>query len=166
MKVLTPGVQNRRDADVGSEVLRIGGNDGESLRCSLQQQAIDDGLVLIGNPAKRRRQSEHQVEIRDRQELGFARCKPSRCRLPLAFTAVPIATRVIGDPCMLTFLTALDMTAELGGSADLDRLHHAPLNPVDVASVGNAPRLAVPAEDVRYFKFRPEHVSPPVSARA
>jgi hypothetical protein len=29
MEVLTPCVQNRRDADVGSEVLGIGSNDGE-----------------------------------------------------------------------------------------------------------------------------------------
>jgi hypothetical protein len=29
---------------------------------------------------------------------------------------------------MLTFLAALDMSPELGGSANLDRLHHAPLN--------------------------------------
>jgi hypothetical protein len=91
MQVLTPCVQNGRNADVGSEVLGIGSNDGESLCCSFQQQAIDDGLVLISDPAKRSRQPEHQVEIRYRQELSFARRKPSRCRLSLAFTAVPIA---------------------------------------------------------------------------
>ena len=28
---------------------------------------------------------------------------------------------------MLTFLAALDMSPELGSSANLDRLHHAPL---------------------------------------
>jgi hypothetical protein len=50
------------------------------------------------------------------------------------------------------------MTAELGSSAKLDRLHNAPLRPVDVADVGTTPRLAVAAEDVRYFQFRPEHV--------
>ena len=136
MHVLTPCVQNGHYADVGSEVLGIGSNDGESLCCSFQQQAIDDGLVLIGDPAKRRRQSEHQVEIRHRQELGFARRKPSRCRLSLTLRAVPVATRILSDPGMLTVLAALDMTTELGRSANLDRLHHPPLNPVDVASVG------------------------------
>ena len=65
MEVLTPCVQNCCDADVGSEVLGIGSND-EGLGRSLQQQSIDDGLVLVGDPAKRRRQSEHQVEIRYR----------------------------------------------------------------------------------------------------
>ena len=60
---------------------------------------------------------------------------------------------------MLTFLAALDMSPELGSSANLDRLHHAPLNPVDVAGVGNAPCFTVTTKDVRYFEFRPEHVS-------
>jgi hypothetical protein len=55
MEVLTPTVQNCRDTDVSPEVLGISRNDSESLRCSFQQQAIDDGLVLISDPAKRRR---------------------------------------------------------------------------------------------------------------
>jgi len=45
----------------------------------IRQQAIDGALVLIGDPAKRRRQSEHQVKIWNGQEFGFARRKPCRC---------------------------------------------------------------------------------------
>src|SRR5712671_4196636 len=56
MEVVTPTVQNCRDADVSPEVLGISSNEGESLGRSLQQQAIDDGLVLIGDPPKRGRQ--------------------------------------------------------------------------------------------------------------
>ena len=164
MEVFTPCVQNCRDGDVGSKVLGIGSNDGEGLGRSFQQQAIGGGLVLIRDPPKRRRQPEHQVEIRHRQELGFARRKPCRCRMRLAFSAMPIAAGIIGDPRMLTFLAALDMSPELGSSANLDRLHHAPLNPIDVAGVGTAPRFAVTTKDVRYFQSRPEHVSHPLSS--
>src|ERR1700674_2027650 len=116
MKVLPPCVQNCRDTDISTKVFGVGSNDGESLGGSLKQQAIDFGLVLIRNPSKRSRQLENQVEIRHGQELGFARGKPCRCRLPLAFRAVPVATGIIGDPRMLTVLTPLDMTAELGCS--------------------------------------------------
>src|SRR5580700_8819459 len=159
-------MQDCGDADVGTEVLAIGGSGGEGLGRRLEQQAIDDGLVLLGDPAKRRRQPEHQVKIRHGQELGFTRRKPCRCRLPLAFSAVPVATGIIGDPRMFTFLTAFDMTAELGSSAKLDRLHNASLRPVYVADVGTTPRLAVAAEDVRYFQFRPEHVHPLVPSHS
>src|SRR5436190_4057758 len=164
MEVFTPCVQNCRDADVGSEVLGIGSNDGEGLGRSFQQQAIDDGLVLIGDSAKRRRQPEHQVKIRNGQEFGFARRKPCRCRMRLAPWTMPIAAGIIEDPGMLTFLAALDMSPELGSSANLDRLHHAPLNPIDVTGVGNAPCFTVTTEDIRYFQFPPEHVSHPLSS--
>jgi hypothetical protein len=160
MKVLTPGVQNGGDANVGSEVFAIGSNDGEGLGGSLQQQAINYRLVLIGDPAQRSRHPENHVEIRHRQELGFARREPCSCRLPLAFGAVPVTTAVVGDPRMLTFLTTLDMTAELGSSSNLDCLHDASLRPVDVAGIGSAPRLTMAAEDVRYFQLRSEHVRP------
>ena len=63
---------------------------------------------------------------------------------------------------MLTVLAAFDMTTELGCSANFDRLHYAPLNPIDVASIGTAPRLAVAAEDVSYFQSRPKHALPPL----
>jgi len=63
----------------------------------------------------------------------------------LPITEFAHKTRIIGDPGMLTVLAAFDMTAELGRSANLDCLHHAPLNPVDVARIGTAPGLAVAA---------------------
>ena len=92
MHVLTPCVQNGRYADVGSEILGIGSKDGEGLGRSFEQQAIDDGFVLVSDPAQRRRQPEHQVKIGHGQELGFARRQPSRRRCPLALWAVPVPT--------------------------------------------------------------------------
>ena len=47
------------DADVGTEVLAIGGNRGEGLGRSLKQQSIDLGLVLVGHRADRGRKCEH-----------------------------------------------------------------------------------------------------------
>jgi hypothetical protein len=62
---------------------------------------------------------------------------------------------------MLTFLAALNMSSELGGSANLDRLHHAPLYPVDVTGVGHAPCFTVTPEDVRYFGPEGRQIAPP-----
>jgi hypothetical protein len=84
----------------------------------------------------------------------------------LPITGFAHKTGIIGDPGMLTVRAPFDMTATLGRSANLDRLHHAPLNPVDVASIGTAPGLAVAAEDVCYFQFRPEHAPIPHSFRS
>ena len=113
MQVLTPCVQDGHDADIGSEVLGIGSNDGEGFGRSLEQQAIDDGLVLVGDPAERRRQLEHQVKIRHGKELGFARRKPCRCRLRLALSAVPVATR--NGELTITCLMGKIRNGELAG---------------------------------------------------
>ena len=49
IEALSPGVQDRGEADVGAEVLGIGGDRRERLSRRLEQQAIDLGLVLVGD---------------------------------------------------------------------------------------------------------------------
>ena len=92
---------------------------------ALNKQAIDLGLVLVGDGSDLRRQGEHHMEIGDRQQLGLARRQPLGGGRPLAFGAMPVATGVVGDARVGTVLAALDMTAERGGTANLDRRHDA-----------------------------------------
>ena len=127
IEVLAPGVQHGGDADVGAEVLGIGRDGGQRLGRGREQQAVDLGLVLVGDGADRGRQREHHVEVGNRQQLGLARLEPRLSRRPLALGAVPVAAGVIGDARVRAVLAALDMTAERGGAADLDRGHDAPL---------------------------------------
>src|SRR5471032_3653834 len=76
-----PGVQYRRDADAGSEVLRVGRDPEHRLRRGLEQQIVDHGLVLVGDVANRRRQREDDVELGTREQFGLARRHPlARCR--------------------------------------------------------------------------------------
>jgi hypothetical protein len=84
-------VQDGGDADVGTEVLAIGGNGDEGLGRSFKQQSVDLGLVLVGHRADRGRKLEYQVHIGHGQKLGFARRKPCHRGRPLAFWAVPVA---------------------------------------------------------------------------
>ena len=52
---------------------------------------------------------------------------------------------------MRTIRAMLDVAAERGSAANLDRRHDASLGEVDVAFVGCTPRLAMTAEDIRYL---------------
>src|SRR5258708_19020160 len=73
-----PGVQHRRDADAGSEVLGVGRDPEHRLRRGLEQQIVDHGLVLVGDVANRRRQSEDDVDVGNREQFGLADRKSTR----------------------------------------------------------------------------------------
>ena len=46
----TPSVQNRSEANAGAEMPVIDGDGGERLGRGPEQQAVDLGLVLVGDP--------------------------------------------------------------------------------------------------------------------
>src|SRR6202008_2059028 len=96
LEVLAPAVQDGSDADVGAEVLAIGGNGGERFGCGREQKSINIGFVLVGDRADRSRQRKPQVEVRHRQQFGLACCKPCCSSRPLTLGTVPIAAGVIG----------------------------------------------------------------------
>ncbi len=158
LEILAPSVKHGDDADFGTEVPAICGNCGQRVSGGLEEETIDFRLVLIAHRPNHGRQGENEMKIRNRQNLGFARRKPCRRGPPLAFRAVPIAARIIGDADVCTVLATLDMTAERGSATDLDCRHDTALGEVDVAGVGRAPRLTMAAENLGHLEFRSNHV--------
>ena len=156
---LAPAVQHGDDADPRPEVLGIGGDRGQGLGRGLEQEAVDPGLVLVGDSAERRRQGEHHVEVGHRQQLGLARLQPGLGRRPLALGAVPVAARVVGDAGVGAVGALLDMAAQLRRAAELDRAHDAPLGEAEMPRVGGAPGGPEAAEDVRHLELRPGHAA-------
>ena len=63
---LAPCVQHHRGADLSAEVLGIGGDRLQGLRCRFEQKRINGGLVLKRDCRDRRRQREDDMEILDR----------------------------------------------------------------------------------------------------
>jgi predicted amidohydrolase YtcJ len=49
---------------------------------------------------------------------------------------MPVAAAVVGDAAVAAVLTALDVAAEGGGAAGLDRRHHLELMEAQVPSMG------------------------------
>ena len=60
---LAPGVENHGDAELGAEMLGIGGDGGERLGRRAEQDRVDNSLVLEGDLGHRRRQCEYDVEV-------------------------------------------------------------------------------------------------------
>ena len=66
-----------QEADLGPEVLGIGGDLPQGLGGGPEQQAVDDAWVLQGDRVERRREGEDDVEVLDGQEFRFAGLHPS-----------------------------------------------------------------------------------------
>ena len=154
LQVLAPGVEHGDEADLGAEMARIGGDRAQRLGRRLEQDGVDRRLVLEGDFGGRRRQREDDVEIRHRQQFGLPLGQPRGARRALAFRAMAVAARIVGDANEAALGAALDMAAERRGPARLDRTHDAALGAAEVAGMRLAIGLAVAAEDVRHLQAR------------
>ena len=116
-------------------------------------------FVLIGELSDWRRKREYDMEVRHRQKLGLAIGKPLLCRCGLAFVAMPITARVIGNPCItaVLVLAAFNVAAERNRAAALDGTHHLQLVEAHMAGVGLTPRRSEVAEDIRDFESGTKH---------
>jgi hypothetical protein len=152
-------VQHGGDADAGAEMFGIGCDRENGLARCLEQRIVDHRFVLISEVSNRRREREDDVEVSHRQELGLALGEPLLCRRGLAFVAMPITARVIGDPRItaVLVLTTRDMAAERRRAAALDRSHDFELAEVHMAGVGLTPRRSEVAEDIRDFESGTDH---------
>ena len=127
------------------------------LRRSFEQAIVDDGLVLVGDGGDPRRQSEYDVEVRDRQQFGLALLHPCECLRALALGTMPVAAAVVGDLRARAVLAAHDMAAEGHRAAALDRRHHLQLAEAHMAGIGFTPSRSMVAENVRNLQNWTDH---------
>jgi hypothetical protein len=71
-KSLAPGVQNRHEADVGTQVLGISRDLEEGLGGGAKQQAVNQNLILQGQGGQKVGQSEDDMKVGDGQQFGGA----------------------------------------------------------------------------------------------
>ncbi len=89
-----PGVEDGGEADAGAEMFRISGDGGQRLSGGPEQEVVVDGrLVLERDGADRGRQSEDDVVVGNRQQLGLAFAQPPSRRRALTLRTVAVAAR-------------------------------------------------------------------------
>jgi hypothetical protein len=144
----SPGVQDRGDADLGTEVLGVGGNG---------EHGLGDGADLGG-------QREDDVEVGDLQQLGLALFHPGKCLTALAIRAMTVAATAVRDDGMATLrvLAARDIAAKRRGAEGLNRAHHLQLCVAHVAAVSFTPSGPEVAEDFGDFQSGTFHERAPV----
>ena len=110
-----------------------------------------ESLVVIGDIGDRSGQGEDDMEIGHGQELALAVGQPLLGSGGLALRTVPVAAGIVRDAQVGAVFAAFDMTAQLRGSAALDRRHDLELAEAQVAGMGGTPSWPVVAEDVRHL---------------
>ena len=130
-----------------------------------EQQIVDHGLVLVGDVANRRRQSEDDVEVGNREQFGLARRHPLACCRALTLRTMAITTAVVSDDRVRAIFAASHMAAERRRATALDGRHHLHLVEADVTDIGTTPRRSVVAEDIRDLQHRARHDRGPLRRR-
>src|SRR5438128_11353051 len=155
-----PGVEHGGGADASAEMLGIGGDRQQRFGCGAEQEVVNHRLVLGGDWRDLGGQREDHVEIADPQQIGLAGGQPILCRRTLTLWAMAVATRVVGDAAVAAILAALDMPAERGRAALLDRRHHLELTQAHMPGIGATPVGSMAMKDVCDLQPRAAHGRP------
>jgi len=113
-------MQDRGDPDLGPKMPGISSNLDHRISADAHQQIIELSIVLMCDVGDWLRQREDQMKISDRQQLGLTGGQPLLRRAGLAFGAMPIAARVVGDMLMAAIVAMRDMPTERRRSTALD----------------------------------------------
>jgi hypothetical protein len=77
-EVLSPAVQDGKEADLRTEVLGIGRNCFQGLGCSPEENAVDNPLVLESNRGNLFRDGEDNMKVRDLKQFCLTVLNPVR----------------------------------------------------------------------------------------
>ena len=155
---LPPRVEDAEDADLCTEVARVGGDLTQRGRTRLKEPGVQLCGVAIAERQQRMRQREDDMHVRHVEELALPGGEPPGTRLRLTLRTVPIATRVIGDRPMPAGAALIDMAAERGGPTPGQRAEDGPLLHAEPRMLVEEV-LTLRVEDIGHLHGGPAHDS-------
>ena len=122
-EILPPGVEHHGDAELAAEPAGIAAELEQGLRGGVEQQAIDERGIALGDGVEFVRQGEHDVPVADVEELGALALDPPGLRERLTLGAVTISARCVLNRHRSAVVAARLESAECGGAAAHQRVH-------------------------------------------
>jgi hypothetical protein len=110
-KVLTPGMQNAEEADLGAEVFGISGDLQHGRRTGPKQEIVQKSRILLTQHIQFVRQREYDMEVRDVEQFPLSGVQPTLACLSLTLRAVAISAGVKGDGRVTALNTGIEMAA-------------------------------------------------------
>ena len=121
---LSPRVQHGEEPDLGAQAFGVGGDGAEGLGYRLEQDAVDDGFVLIRDFPDLFGDGEDRMEVLGVEDVRW-RSLIQAARARLAPWTVTAPARVEPDARVAAGVALFRMAAQSGGPTPLDRGHHA-----------------------------------------
>ena len=81
-QVLSPGVQNAEEADLGSEVLGVGRNFEHGLGAGAEEQIVEQPWIALTERVQLVGQGKDDVEVGHAEQILFAPCQPASAGVP------------------------------------------------------------------------------------
>ena len=151
------------ETDARPEMMGVGGDGEHGLGGHPEQQVVNHRLVMESDVGDLGGYGEDHVEVADRQQVCLACGEPFTRRCPLTLGTMAVAAAVVRDAAVAAVLAALDMAAERGRAAGLDRRHHFELGQAHVASIRRTPGWSMNAKDIGDLERRSHLDQPPGS---
>src|SRR6266852_8805929 len=111
-ELLTPGMQNAKEADFCTEVFGIAGHFEKGFRTGAKQEIVDDPLVLQDQGGQMTGKREDHMHVRRGKKFPATLFQPTIACARLTLWAVPISTRVERDGAMSAAGAFIEMAAE------------------------------------------------------
>src|SRR5260221_1977222 len=153
---LPPGVEQAQDANLRTEMPRIGRDLAEGGGARLEEPGVQPRTIPTGQRQQRMRQREDDVHIWYVEQVALAGVEPAFPRLGLALRTVTVPTGIIGDGLMPAGVTPIEMASEGGRATARDRPEYRALlraQPRMLLEEGVALRV----EDIGHLHGRPGH---------
>ena len=142
-------MEDGEEADLGAEVLGIGGDLAQGAGRGAEEQVVERALVLQGEGGDLGGQREDDVVVLAVEQFVAALGEPGGAGRALALGAVAVAAGAVAVAPVAAAVALLHLAAESGRAAALDGGHDAALQGGHRVAVALAEGLAAAPEDVR-----------------
>ena len=126
-QILPPSVEHHGDAEFAAEPAGIAAELEQGLRGGVEQQAVDESGVSLGDGVEFVRQSEHDMPVADVEEVGALALDPAGLHKRLTLGAVTISARCVLNRHRPAVVAVRLEPAERGGAAAHQRIDDAEL---------------------------------------
>src|ERR1700693_3591966 len=126
-QVLSPTMEHRKEADLSPQMLGVGRDGFQGIGGGLEENAVDNLLILVGDGGDLFWHGEHNMKILDVEKLGLTILDPLHPGQTLAFGTVSIPATIKSIPFMATLIATFEVAAQSSRAAPLDCGHDASL---------------------------------------